>query len=103
MVGKTRPTGPINVIQGASAYAFKQADVLRRMAVCCAAMWIPELRKHGIEPSWQGKYSQVGSSKVEEIIEYNNGDVDDDADEGGSADDDDDDDDDEDDDFEFDD
>ncbi|KAM6489975.1 hypothetical protein JOM56_014554 [Amanita muscaria] len=48
--------GTPEVLHGISAYAFKQLDLVQCMAARCAASWIPELKKHGIKPVWEGKY-----------------------------------------------
>lgn len=51
-----RETGDPSILAGVSAYAYKQADVTRRMAARCAQHWLPVLKKHGIDPEWASKY-----------------------------------------------
>jgi hypothetical protein len=45
-----------DILHGVAAYAFKQADIARRMALQCAMDWLPELKKEGINPPWAAKY-----------------------------------------------
>lgn len=51
-----RFVGELEIVHGASAYARKQAYILRCMAARCATEWLPALRKNGIEPVWSEKY-----------------------------------------------
>ena len=52
-----------DILDGVLAYAFKQADILRRMATRCAASWLLELDKRGIKPSWEDKYKHTRQLK----------------------------------------
>jgi len=54
-----RATGQPDVLHGASAYAHKQAHIVRCMALRCAVDWLPALRKLGIEPAWSISYPQI--------------------------------------------
>ena len=51
-----REVGDPSILAGVSAYAYKQADVTRRMAARCARHWLPVLKKHGIDPEWASRY-----------------------------------------------
>lgn len=58
-----RRDGHPEVLNGSSAYAFKQADLSRHMAARCAAEWLPELDKRGIQPDWAGSYTSLLKKK----------------------------------------
>ena len=52
-----RQDGNPKILDGSSAYAFKQANIARHMAAHCAAAWLPELNKNGIQLDWAGSYT----------------------------------------------
>ncbi|KJA16799.1 hypothetical protein HYPSUDRAFT_71075 [Hypholoma sublateritium FD-334 SS-4] len=51
-----RKEGDQSILIGVSAYAHKQAHIVRRMAARCAADWLPILTKLGITPCWASRY-----------------------------------------------
>jgi len=75
-----REIGDPSILAGVSAYAYKQADVTRRMAARCAQHWLPVLKKHGIDPEWASKYEAEDTRPAreweqgdEEVIEDDEG------------------------------
>ena len=46
----------VPTLNGVSAYAHKQAHIIRQMAVWCATSWLPTLDKHNIKPEWANTY-----------------------------------------------
>ena len=56
-----RGNGNDDILHGVSAYAFKQAAITLHIAARCAADWLPELAKAGINPVWGVKYSTIAS------------------------------------------
>ena len=58
-----RQDGNPEILDGSSAYAFKQANIARHMAAWCAAAWLPELNKNGIQPDWAGSYAFLMKKK----------------------------------------
>jgi len=46
---------------GIVAYAHKQSTLCLRMAICCAAYWLPVMKKHGVTPPWSSKYRIVSA------------------------------------------
>ena len=58
-----RQDGNPEILDGSSAYAFKQANIARHMAARCAAAWLPELNKNGIQPDWAGSYAFLMKKK----------------------------------------
>lgn len=50
-----------SVKSGVVAYAHKQSRLCSRMAARCAVYWLPVTRKHGIDPTWGGKYAVASS------------------------------------------
>lgn len=62
--GNAKPT----ILGGISAYAYKQANLVCRMAERCAADWLPALKSQQITPEWGSNYplrmdSQQGSTE----------------------------------------
>ena len=50
-----------SVKSGVVAYAHKQSTLCLHMAICCAAYWLPVMKKHGITPPWSSKYKIVSA------------------------------------------
>ena len=46
-----------DVLSGISAYAYKQANITRSMAICCANEWLPVLKSKQIKPAWAANYA----------------------------------------------
>ncbi|PPQ94946.1 hypothetical protein CVT25_003958 [Psilocybe cyanescens] len=46
-----------DILRGVSAYAYKQADLMWHMAICCALDWLPTLANKKIQPLWGAKYA----------------------------------------------
>ena len=62
-----RRTGLESSIQsGVVAYAHKQSSLCLRMAARCAEHWLPVMKKHGIVPTWSGRYEMVSSATVQD-------------------------------------
>jgi len=59
---KLRMQGNPSILNGVSAYAHKQAYILREMAERCAEDWLPELKKCGVIPSWAVRYPAAAST-----------------------------------------
>jgi len=55
--------GDPDIVDGSSAYAFKQAHLAHHIAARCAADWLPELNKQGIQPEWAGGYANIIKKK----------------------------------------
>jgi hypothetical protein len=64
---QARPDVHQDIASGLVAYAAKQADVMRGLAVHFAAMWWPILQKNDIEISWPQSYvpSAMPSASLE--------------------------------------
>ena len=64
---------------GVIAYAHKQATISLRMAARCATYWLPIMKKCGINPTWEERYSPR-SVDITEVTRASASDVDDDGD-----------------------
>ena len=62
-LGFIRQDGNPEILDGSSAYTFKQANIACHMATWCAAAWLPELNKNGIQPDWAGSYTSFMKKK----------------------------------------
>lgn len=58
-----RQDGDPDIVDGLSAYAFKQAHLAHHMAARCAADWLLELNKQGIQPEWAEGYAGIIKKK----------------------------------------
>lgn len=67
-----RGNGNGDILHGVSAYAFKQAAITLHIAARCAADWLPELAKAGINPVWGVKYSTVASKNTVVVTSVSN-------------------------------
>jgi hypothetical protein len=73
-----REAAATDILIGISAYAYKQANLMRRMAIRCAADWVPVLKSHRIQPAWATKYPTAASNQKQKSNE--NEEFDEDAD-----------------------
>jgi|ERR1700678_2189388 hypothetical protein len=64
-----------SIKSGVVAYAHKQSSLCLRMAARCAGYWLPVMKKHGIIPTWGGKY------EVESYVATQDGSISEDDDE----------------------
>ena len=75
-----------SVKSGVVAYAHKQSSICLGMAARCAEYWLPVMKKHGIVPTWGGKYEQVSlvaqDGSISEDEEDEDGDLGNRSDEG---------------------
>ncbi|KAJ3511895.1 hypothetical protein NLJ89_g3832 [Agrocybe chaxingu] len=55
---RRQDTDPIT-LGGISAYAYKQADIGRQLARCCAKRWIPILKEANISPEWASQFEDL--------------------------------------------
>src|SRR6266511_366538 len=67
-----RSNGNGDILHSVSAYSFKQAAITLHIAACCAADWLPELAKAGINPVWGVKYSIIASKKNIAVTDVSN-------------------------------
>ena len=58
--------GP-KILAGVSAYAYKQADLIRRMARRFAEDWLPILASKDIDPAWAIKYPSWKESQKQKV------------------------------------
>ena len=56
-----------DILAGVSAYAYKQADLIRRMARRFAKNWLPILASKDIDPDWAAKYPSWKESQKQQV------------------------------------
>lgn len=59
----------LEILRGISAYAHKQADLVRRIARRCAENWLPILVGKGIMPDWASNYPSWKESRDKKVTE----------------------------------
>ena len=62
--------GDPDIVDGSSAYAFKQAHLAHHMAARCAVDWLPELNKQGIQKEWSNP-ANVEDVLSEDVLDDN--------------------------------
>lgn len=60
-----------DILRGISAYAYKQANIMRSMAIRCATVWLPILESKQIHPAWAANYATQNTQKKKAVSPNN--------------------------------